>query len=143
MILLAIYHTAAKFDGYFFPVYNDGWLVSVEPVPGRTNVSLVHMKFKKARDCNYISGQWYLGIPGASIGVATEWAEAPSIVISTDEIGDSHRYVNMSPGEIIRNSYLITTHDCYNGWLWKTQTLFWLSGRDNPDGLSSTWLEDE
>ncbi len=128
-VVLGLYHLANVLDGALFPVFTNVQLVSAEPGPRPLSTKL-HMTFYKERDCTYLDSEFFVGTPEAGLKVTSEWLEPPAI-LGADTEGHSFRILNMPPEALRNNSYAIAYHDCYNGWLWRTATVFWNTSRQN------------
>ena len=126
-IVLGLYHLASRLDGVLFPVFTNVQLVSVEQGP-RTYTTASHMTFFKERDCTFLRSEFFIGTPENGLAVISEFVKPPEVLTGGDT-GYSYRLVHMPPSALRKNSYAIAYHDCYDGWLWPTATMFWNTSR--------------
>lgn len=121
--LALLWQVCKKFDGYFFPVIVNAELISVETTEnGYVNTEIA---YKKIRQCDHIRTDWFIGRPGQALLTTSERVSTPNRVIAKGESGISNTIIRMSEVNLLQNSFAITVHDCYSGWLWDTETVYW------------------
>lgn len=118
-----IWQVCQQFDGYFFPVITNVELISVEP--SENGGVDVQTSYHKARQCDHIRTDWFIGRPGQAFLTTSQLVNAPDRAAGVGEDGISHRSIRMSEVNFLENSFAVTVHDCYGGWLWETETLYW------------------
>lgn len=122
-VLAFLWQLGEQFDGVFFPVVSKAKLISVTPLEdGGIDVQT---SFMKLRECDHIRTDWFIGRPGRSLLTTSQLVGVPDQIPAPGELGTSHRVIRMSEVNFLENSYAVTTHDCYHGWLWETHTLYW------------------
>lgn len=129
------YRTAAQFDGELFPVIDNVALIDARPGPNNSDTNATtytRMSWHKARECTHKKTEWYVGKPSRSIIVTSEVLNSQDRPTLKGEVGSTERLIRMSELNLRRNSYALVYHDCYDGWLWDTVTLYWDSSRDQP-----------
>ena len=114
-----------RLDGYFNPVMGLAEIDLVEFSGGSSTI--VSAEAEKRRNCKWLRTEWYLGaLNGSAAKVFARHRDKPQVrltgVLRWDEIE-----IGLSWKQIQSNSYALVYHDCYNGWLWKTRSVFFNS----------------
>lgn len=121
VLLVAKSDFMGSLDGYLFPVVSPA---SIAPVVESDGISTVSAEARKNRSCDWLRTEWFFGnINGRAAQVDMQHLDPPKIrnagVLKWDRIE-----VGLTYREIGRNSYALVYHDCYDGWLWKTESVF-------------------
>jgi hypothetical protein len=122
--LFFMYH----YDGILFPVVDaqQTKLENMRPEFSATTMTTVDGYFVKTRDCVFTDLKWYYGNQERSVSVIVEFTGKPVIrPIGDYKFKDWRIYLDAD--NIRHNSYAYAYHDCYNGWLWTTKSLFYMS----------------
>lgn len=101
-------------------------MIEIEP-----GVTEIHAKFRKVRDCEYISVAWYVGNPNGDFRqVRIQTIVDPNMLDDTETsnrpLGSSTAgpwRVGMSLDDLKNNSFAILRHQCHPFWI--TTTNFW------------------
>lgn len=91
----------------------------------------IEARFRKARDCEYVSVAWYVGHPNEDfrqvrVQTILDTAQLTEVQSSTRPLGTSIAgpwRIAMSMDDLENNSFAILTHRCHPFWL--TTTNFW------------------
>lgn len=112
-----------RLEGMVYPVVGEATL---EYVSGY-DVTNHRATAPKYRECRWVKTQWFLGkLGGRAVQVEMQHDDPPKLrgvgLLSWDSIS-----ISLSSRQVEANSYALVTHDCYGGWLWETQSVFYNS----------------
>lgn len=130
LIFMALFY---RFDGSWFPVTS---LVRFDETDIRFYLdkpggwSLISGEFDKYRNCVFRGIEWnYTSEKNQGVvmvSIPADFEDRPVI----RPVRDRHQFERLAvqlanPDDIINHSIVYVYHDCYNGWLWNTKTLFY------------------
>lgn len=124
VLIVFAYHLAPKLDGRFFPVLNGLEIVQADKeFYDSLNVSILIGTLHKSRDCNLLGFDIYLGeFSDQYVNVRYEDIQVSYVQPVGDAVAGPYRV--FAPLEILAsNSFVIAKHECYDGWLWTTETI--------------------
>lgn len=123
----------------FIAMVQAGWIGKIEgqlmPVMADTVIEYSHGErpfhyrgsSRKIRDCEWIRTEWYLGQYGdKSVMVQMKHNDPPKIRGMGEHTWDDIE-ISLPPKVVESSSYAIVTHDCWNGALWLTKSVFYSS----------------
>lgn len=131
IIVLTLIWALPKLDGSFFPVAKVLTLEAQDD-PSNEGSLIVSGTAESFRPyCTLLYTHWFIGKPGKrSILIPSERIEQPRNLEVTDDkviraFGPLRLKISMESFE--KQLYVVTTHDCYNGYFWTIQTVVYVS----------------
>lgn len=121
---------APAVDGWMSPVISQ-FSIRFEETD-TPNTTRLFIDFRKDRDCAFRRLEWYLGEPGKNNIPLTAIYEFQPPIVRGGAYYEGWGPVDLLIGKnlFVRNTFAVTVHDCYNGWLWETRTLVYM-GKDS------------
>jgi hypothetical protein len=122
-----------RFEGDIYPVTSMANLNASEirPHPHKPGWSLLSGDFDKYSNCVFLGLQWNFvaaeNLEVLLVAVPSEFEGPPVHRIQGHQEFDLLAVKLVDTHDIMRNSVVYVYHDCYNGWLWNTRTVFYQS----------------
>lgn len=124
--MLTFYYVVPKIDGFLFPVLENPKIEYVNNTSGYKSIQTTEIQgsLDKIRDCDLLSFEFFVGIfPDAYSNVRTDDLQPVTEIIRPRTNVHFGPYRIYAPIEILQiSSFVIVTHNCYDGFLWNTET---------------------